>query len=313
MAKKTRASLNSNDFAKLARRRRNRVIRNTTVQARQGVTTAMGIIWPTYSALPEGSFSKSAKISTRNEAIVYRLAHPDFDLQGVMEACQPGRVRRKLTSSEVDSAVRKASLQSQAELRSLFTPSEDIIPDDAVTPEIHRYLSGLRGRDVAVYFENAFAAFVQQDQLALSHMSEEAIRWLLPAGSRQQQRAATAEQMGFDPTGVLAYRRWMTWSPKDTLPGLRAMDTLILELKALRRDLPEDFDALAERFCLAMFRTRPDSAGVSEEVLLAACIMAADYRGDTEQFVVTTDRFRAIADLYERHSHPAKAVKRRRR
>jgi hypothetical protein len=287
MAKKTRASTADHEQLKIARRKRNRLRRETVAATKSSIKNASADVWPVFAATPEGKFRKDSRIEGRDAAIIYKLAHPDFDLAAGIQAYESKRRGAAPTEEQRAARIREIGAQAKSEMESVFSPSEDLTSnEERISPEIRRHLSALRGRDVDVLFED----FHRQ---------------------LQAQKIVDLAEMHIEET--LLYKRWRHWSVDDTASGLRAMDALVNFLREQEKDFPEDFCRLVQRFKADTFFGRPSWDGRDKIIIVAACIMAAEYDLSTESFKVTDADARGVADLYERHSDRRRTVKRRRK
>ncbi|MCW8283569.1 hypothetical protein K7A42_21960 [Agrobacterium sp. InxBP2] len=287
MAKKTRASTADHEELKIARRKRNRLRRETIAATKSSIKNASADVWPIFAAMPEGQFRKDSNIESRDEAIIYKLAHPKFDLAAGMQAYDNKRRNHGLTEDQRAARIREIGAKAKSEMEKVFSPSEDLVSNkERISPEVRRYLSALRGRDIDTLFEDFRRQFHAQDTInpAKMHIEE-----------------------------TLLYKRWRHWSVDDTAPGLRAMDALVHFLQEQEKYFPEDYCHLIERFNADTFISRLSWEGRDKNIIVAACIMAAEYDHSTESFKVADADARGVADLYERHSDLRREIKRRRK
>lgn len=313
MAKRTGASQTRNQFIAPWRRMRSRLVRSTKEAAQDSIKRVMGVVWSAYAAVPNGQFSKNSDISDIDQALIYRLAHPDFDMERVREKVRAGYIEQPLSKKAQDAAVKKASDQWKAERETLFSASEEIKGrEHDVTPEFRRFLSGERGKNIDILLADAFDAYREQDQVDLVGLSSEDIDRLFPKYLPVRKRMENAVARGFDASKSGLYRRWKVWSPKDCEAGLIALDQLAADLRALKRSYPDEYRDLAGCFDLAARMTRASARGMKEVEIFAICIMAADFDAVEQRYLVNNDRVRAIANLYKNYQKTG-GVKYRRR
>lgn len=313
MAKRTGASQARNQFIVPWRRMRGRLVRSTKEATQDSIKKLMEVAWPAYAAVPNGQFSKNSDITDIDQALIYRLAHPDFDMARVQEKVRVGYIEQPLSKKAQDAAVKKVSDQWKAERETLFSASEEVKGRErGVTPEFSRFLSSERGKNIHILLADAFDAYREQDQVDLAGLSSDDIDRLFPKHLPVRKRMENAVARGFNSSKIGLYRRWKVWSPKDCKAGLIALDQLAADLRELKRSYPDEYRDLAGCFDVASVMTRASVRGMKEVEVFAICIMAADYDAAGHLYLVSNDRVRAIAILYRNYQRIG-GVKYRRR
>lgn len=287
MARKSKATTAGIDEVRKARRLRNRLLRDTTHNITRSIQDALENAWPIMAAMPDARLEKTSTISSRDQALIYKLAHRDFDMQSGLAAHALKVNGKGMSQQQVAQRVDQISAQAKQDLDGLFSGSDEL-PDEAQTysPELRRVLASLKGGDPASMFEDLHTAYHDQD---------------------------ASFSASLDVRGSTLYQRWRNWTAKDVDPGLRAMDKLIAFLKQQQDDYPDEAKEFLKRYGADKFIGQPAWTIYADLHILAACIMAADYDEAREEYSVKAADVRKIVELYDRIRLQKDTRKKRRR
>ncbi|KPF57181.1 hypothetical protein [Rhizobium sp. AAP116] len=274
MARKSKASTAGIDEVRKARRPRNRLLRDTTDNITRSIQEAFENAWPIMAAMPDGRLEKTSTIVSRDQALIYKLAHRDFDMQSGLVAHALKVNGKGMSPQQVAQHVDEISDQAKQDLEGLFSGSDEL-PDEAQTysPELRRVLASLKGGDPARMFDDLHTAYHNQNALFSTAL---------------------------DVRDSTLYQWWRNWTAKDLDPGLRAMDKLIAFLKHQQTHYPDEAEEFKKRSGADKFIGQPAWTIYADLHILAACIMAANYNAAGEEYSVKAADVRKIAELYDR-------------
>jgi hypothetical protein len=222
------------------------------------------------AAIPEGRFNKNSRISTTTEAIIAKLAGKDFSFEKGRRIAEARALRGGSTPAEVALDTQRVADHFNEKVERVFKRGDV----EGVSTETHRHLKKLTSKEITNFWENLLDTY----------------------------QRTIDDKSGFAVANTLIYQNRQRWNDNDVLAAIHQMAKLLDVLERKKRNDPAHFEDLSKAFCLEEISAMsPVRAGRKDELILAGCVMSAEYDPVTRSNTVDLSVLDRVLKTFEKH------------